>query len=399
MEDPCLLSAGKIWKPEALLPTPEAAPAPFSWGSHRETNRTNLAAFSADKTVHDWISKLRASPGNRSYKLFHFFYLAALVWNISSTLKAGQAQAEWSEQSHDLNCEFYRSQQTPEITPGNYREHGLSLAAVLLVKHRCPPRLVWPQHSPSSSGVRGSDRAEGDGTWSLSYEQDSNRTWKSLLNTTWFLDVHLQMYDGQHPSLQACTINTTLVYRLHRWPSLSWPLEAGLNSPLALRGTNLLSSCSLKCQTLLHFPLINNTLQDTKWERQLPVSRPAYCTLPFHKTHSESNSALVLPLMAYDTCCLQLMPAIFQRWWHEVTHAVSFFPENDLFSSFTEEERKKRRKHCEKTLNSGKAKWGSEGASAVWGVHQLSIVLTQELLPTVGLHRVKDTDSAHWVPG
>lgn len=133
---------------------------------------------------------------------FSLFYLAALVWNISSTLKTGQVQGERSEQSHDLNCEFYRSQQTPEITPGNYCEHGLSLATVLLVKNRYPPRLVWPQpkpqHSPSSSGVRCSDLAEADGMWSLCYEQDPNRTWKSPLNTTCLLDVHLQAYDGQH---------------------------------------------------------------------------------------------------------------------------------------------------------------------------------------------------------
>lgn len=72
---------------------------------------------------------------------FFIFLSSSPCLKVSSNLKTGQAQVEWSEQSHDLNWEFYRSRQTPEITPGNYFACGLSFAAVLLVKYCYPPRL------------------------------------------------------------------------------------------------------------------------------------------------------------------------------------------------------------------------------------------------------------------
>lgn len=82
-------------------------------------------------------------------------------------------------------------------------------------------------------------------------------------------------------------------------------------------------------------------LQDTEWEMQLPVSRPAHCTLPYHKIYSKSNSVVALPVMWYYTCCLKITVVIFQKRWHEIAHAVSFFSENAQFLVLLKKEKKK----------------------------------------------------------
>lgn len=134
-------------------------------------------------------------------------------------------------------------------------------------------------------------------------------------------------------------------------------------------------------------------LQDTKWERQLSVSWPTNCTLPYHKIHSESNSVVVLPVMWYHTYCLKIMLVIFQKWWHEIAHAVSFFSQNAQFFLLLKK-KKKRKKHREKTCTLPKPNELVRKNQLCDKLINWDIVLTSELLPTVSLHREKDTDSA-----
>lgn len=128
--------------------------------------------------------------------------------------------------------------------------------------------------------------------------------------------------------------------------------EAGLNSPLVLTGAtwqHLLTEAPTSANKTLLYSPSHYMLQDTKQERQLPVSRTAYCTLPDHKIHCESNSGVVLPVMGYYTCCLRTVLVIFQRWWHEIARlAVPFFSENAYFV-LSLKKRKKRKEHCENT--------------------------------------------------
>lgn len=96
-----------------------------------------------------------SSPGTLLTSFFTFLSSSPCL-KILSNLKTGQAQVEWSEPSHDLNCEFYRSWQTPEITRGNYFDCGQSSAGALLLKHCHPPRLRF-HPSRSSSPPRASE--------------------------------------------------------------------------------------------------------------------------------------------------------------------------------------------------------------------------------------------------
>lgn len=151
------------------------------------------------------------------------------------------------------------------------------------------------------------------------------------------------------PVTECVLLIQLIIYRLHRWLSFSEFSSAIWRSwAKFISGTN---RCNITWHLLTEAPNSDNeTLlyspshympQDTKWERQLPVSWPAYCTLPYHKVYSESNSVVVLPVKWYYTCCLKIMLAIFQKWWHEIAHAVSFFSENARFFLLLKKKRKK----------------------------------------------------------
>ena len=127
-------------------------------------------------------------------------------------------------------------------------------------------------------------------------------------------------------------------------------------------------------------------LQETKWERQLPVSWPASCTLPCCKIHSESSSVVVLPVLWHYTCCLKIMLVIFQKWWHEITHAVSFFPENVQFFLLLKKKKKEKALWTKLVLFHSQTSWSGR-ISCVTSSSTESTGLTQELLPTVSLHR------------
>jgi len=74
--------------------------------------------------------------------------------------------------------------------------------------------------------------------------------------------------------------------------------------------------------------------QDTKWERQLPLSWTAYCVLPYHKTHSKSNSVVLLPAMWCYTCHLKTVHVILQKWLHRIVHLFLSFLKKTTFSFF-----------------------------------------------------------------
>lgn len=77
-----------------------------------QTNKTNLATFSSQLNF-----KAQCLIREPLLPFFSTFLSNSPCLKVSSNLKTGQAQLY--EQSHDPNCEFYRSWQTSEITPGN----------------------------------------------------------------------------------------------------------------------------------------------------------------------------------------------------------------------------------------------------------------------------------------
>lgn len=147
---------------------------------------------------------------------------------------------------------------------------------------------------------------------------------------------------------KVCTINTTNHLQItdSRVPQ-ECPQqfeEAVLNSPLALRGATSHSVCSRKHQTpVMKRCCSHYMLQDTKWERQLPVSRLTYCTLPYHKLYSKSNSVVVLPVIWYRTHCLKIMLVIFSKMMTWNSSCCFFlFWKSPVFSFIQEEEKKEK---------------------------------------------------------
>lgn len=132
--------------------------------------------------------------------------------------------------------------------------------------------------------------------------------------------------------------------------------------------------------------------QDTKWERQLPLSWTAYCMLPYHKTHSKSNSVVLLPAMWCYTCHLKTVHVILQKWLHRIVHLFLSFLKKTTFSFFPligAEEGGGEKKHSENICTLPKPiELAGENELC-----DLTAVLTPELLPTVGLHKGKGMES------
>lgn len=136
-------------------------------------------------------------------------FLSSSPWlRVSSNLKTGQAQVEWSEQSQDLNSEFYRPWQTPEITPSNYVECGPSIAAVLLTKYCYPPSLGFrPRQTLSAPRAAVTSLKVMDTTIPTSRAQ--TEFWRSCWTSPGCLTCTYSYTMVNTPCYKAFTINTT----------------------------------------------------------------------------------------------------------------------------------------------------------------------------------------------
>ena len=112
--------------------------------------------------------------------------------------------------------QFYRSWQTPEITPGHYFDCGLSFAAVLLMKNCYPPRAsLWFRPSQSLSTPRAAVKRAAVTSLKVMGHNHSvtSRTQREFERARWTspgsLTCTYRYTTVNTARYKACTINTT----------------------------------------------------------------------------------------------------------------------------------------------------------------------------------------------